>query len=475
MNEKETYTCSLCHKTFTKEEADEKLLCDFPDHGVTLCMECAERAMQENIVKAINSGSEINKKYVNQNGQVMNPAAVMRDEALANKEQMEGLNHIRKIVSTNTPAKIKAHLDEYIIGQDNAKRILSVAVYNHYKRVMFDEMMKIKKSRGETIQNKSLPSQMKKSSILMLGPTGSGKTALLKALADYLDVPFAVTDTSSLTEAGYVGQDPETCVKNLYFAAGNNIEKAEHGIIFLDEFDKIARKTGTNRSTTSDPGHEGIQQALLKIIEGTVVNFNPSTARRNPDMPGVFIDTSNILFICGGAFEGIEDIIDKRVGSSNGFGFGKEDKLGLEEIDDDMERYNTLIDHLETEDVREYGILPEMLGRLPIICKLHQLGKEDLIHILTQPKDAIMKQFRWLFKLDGCELSIDKEALERIAEKALETKTGARALRTIVENLFLDTMYELPDKAAEGNNPIVRVSKDNVDSKELAVEYRTAA
>lgn len=272
-----------------------------------------------------------------------------------------------------------------------------------------------------------------------------------------------------------MGQDPETCIKNLYFASGNDIKKAEHGIVFLDEFDKISRKTGTNRSTTSDPGHEGVQQALLKIIEGTVVNFNPTTARRNPDMPGVFIDTSNILFVCGGAFEGIEDIVSRRVDSNNGFGFGKEDSLGIEDIDDDMERYNKLIDNLTTEDLKEYGILPEMLGRLPITCKLHQLSKKDLVHILTQPKDAIMKQFRWLFRLDGCELAVDNEALEEIAQQALDTKTGARALRTIVENLFLDTMYDLPDAAAKGEHPIVHVTKDNIETKDFAVEYRTAA
>lgn len=304
------------------------------------------------------------------------------------------------------------------------------------------------------------------------------KTALLKALAKYLDVPFAITDSSSLTESGYVGMDPETCIKNLYFAAGNNVQRAEHGIVFLDEFDKLARKSGTSRSTTADPGREGVQQALLKIVEGTVVNFNPTATRRNPDQPGINLDTSNVLFIVGGAFEGIEDVIEDRLSESNGFGFGRDDEDGLDDIDDEAERYNALIDKIKTEDIKEYGIIPEMLGRLPIVCTLHQLKEEDLIHILTQPKDAIMKQYRKLFHLDGCDLKFDLDALKEVAHKALETKTGARSLRTIIENLLLDTMYDLPDLAAkseDGIRPIVHVTKKNIEDKKFDIEYPAKA
>ena len=273
--------------------------------------------------------------------------------------------------------------------------------------------------------------------------------------------------------------DPDTCIKNLVTAAGGNIKRAEHGIIFLDEFDKLARKTGTNRSTTSDPGHEGVQQALLKIIEGTVVNINMNTHRRNPDMPGVDVNTENILFVCGGAFEGIEDIIDRRVDENNGFGFGKEDKLGLEDVDDEAERYNKLIDNVSVDDVKDYGILPEMMGRLPILCKLHQLTEDDLLHILTQPKDAIIKQYRTLFYLDGCGLSFDDEALHVIAKKAIETKTGARSLRTIIEGLLIDTMYDLPDLASkakeDGTHPVIHVTKDAIEKKNFEIEYQAAA
>lgn len=474
--EQKTYKCTLCGKEIPAEEAEVKVSLDFPDHGITVCAECAEKALRDNIAKAAATLNleQVNQKFVGENGKPLNPASIMRTEAVKSKVQDMQLDHLRKIVSANTPSKIKAHLDQYIIGQEDAKRTLSVAVYNHYKRILYKEMSEERKRRGESIPD-ALPSTMKKSNIIMLGPSGTGKTAILKALSEYLDVPFAITDASALTEAGYVGQDPETCVKNLYIAAGKDVKKTECGIVFLDEFDKISRKSGTNRSTTADPGHEGIQQALLKIIEGTVVNFNPDTRRRNPDAQGVYVDTSNILFICGGAFEGIEDIISNRVDENNGFGFGKEDSLGLEDEKDEAKRYNKLIDHIKTDDIKEYGILPEMLGRLPIICKLHQLSEEDLVRILTEPKDAILKQFAQLFRFDGCSLKFEHEALTEIAKKAIETKTGARSLRTIVENMLLDTMYDLPDMSAGGKHPVITVTKESVESKEFAVDYKTAA
>lgn len=474
MGEK-VYTCDKCHKQFTEEEAQAKVLIYDPQKDFTLCAECAEHLMRKNVEHMQEQDIEV---PTNQQGIPLDPASAIRDNVAMRHAEQNKLSHMRDVISHTTPAKIKAHLDEYIIGQEDAKRTLSVAVYNHYKRVMYQDALKVWRREGKKIPA-SLPSEMKKSNILLLGQTGSGKTAILKALANYLDVPFAITDASSLTEAGYVGMDPETCVKNLLTAAGGDVERAEHGIIFLDEFDKLARKSGTNRSTTSDPGHEGVQQALLKIIEGTVANINMKTHRRNPDMPGIDVNTENILFVCGGAFEGIEDIIDDRISEGNGFGFGKEDAIGLDETDNEADRYNKLIDHVKTDDVKDYGILPEMLGRLPIICTLHQLKEDDLVHILTQPKDAIVKQFRKLFDIDGCDLHFDDDALREIAKKAIETKTGARSLRTILEGLLLDTMYDLPDLSAnareKGERPVVSVTKDSVETKNFEIEYKAAA
>jgi ATP-dependent Clp protease ATP-binding subunit ClpX len=254
-------------------------------------------------------------------------------------------------------------------------------------------------------------------------------------------------------------------------AAGQDTKKAEHGIIFLDEFDKLARKSGANLSITSDPSRESVQQALLKIIEGSVVNFNPSSTRRNPDQPGIYMDTSNILFVVGGAFEGIEKIIDKRISTEGGFGFGSNDELGLDNLDDEIERHNKLIDNITTEDFTKFGIIPELLGRTPIICKMHNLTTEEMVRILTEPKNAIIKQYQTMFVMDRCKLKFSKEALEAVAEKAIKTKTGARALRTIVENILLDTMYDLPDKCRNAQNmqSTVTITKENVNGEPVEI------
>ncbi len=471
--ENRIYTCTHCDH----QGPSEDFVFFFPKENICLCNECVERAMRENVKQAVENGEPI--RYVGQNGEVLNPADAIRAQVLHGKQMQDSLAHMRQVIATNTPARLKAHLDELIIGQEDAKKVLSVAVYNHYKRILYDEMVKQNRQMGKTI-NPALPSTMKKSNIIMVGPSGTGKTALLKAMAEFLDVPFAITDASSLTESGFVGLDPDTCIKNLYNAAGQDVKKAEHGIIFLDEFDKLARKSGTSRSLTADPGREGVQQALLKIIEGTVVNFNPSAARRNPDAPSIYMDTSNILFVCGGAFEGIDDIIARRIDASNGFGFGRGDELGLEDVDDEAERYNMLIDHITNDDIKEYGIIPEMLGRLPITCKLHQLKEQDLVHILTEPKDAILKQFRMLFNFDHCSLHFDDAALKAIAKKAIRTKTGARSLRTIVENMFIDIMYELPEiagRAGKDQRTVIHVSEENVEDRKFKIEYqqKTAA
>ncbi len=455
--------CSSCGKEIPSEELESKMMFPDPETGTALCFSCAQKMMAMAAAK---------QRYEN-NG----ASELEREQAIAAKIQMqrEAAKQLFEIMSNESPAKIKAHLDKYIIGQDGAKKVLSVAVYNHYKRLAFYEAQKCKElETGKKIEGLA---QLDKSNILMLGPTGTGKTAILKAIALYLGVPFTVVDSSTLTQSGYVGSDPETCVRQLWEEAGKDREKTERGIIFLDEFDKIARKSGTNRSTSADPGHEGVQQALLKIVEGTKVHFTQGN-RKHPDAPTIEVDTTNILFVCGGAFEGIEKIIAKRVETGNGFGYTHVDKLGLDELKDKADRFNRLIEEVTPDDVKEYGIIPEMLGRLPIMCKLHQLKEDDLVRILTEPKNAIIKQFAVLFDMDGCRLKPDREALREIAREAIKTGTGARSLRTIIEGVLLDTMYDLPrisEQATEGTKPMIHLTKEAVKSKKLSVEYVAVA
>lgn len=331
------------------------------------------------------------------------------------------------ILAKNKPHIIKEYLDEYIINQDRAKKILSVAVYNHYKRMKygFDH-------EGEA--------GIEKSNVIMLGPSGCGKTALLSNLSRLLDVPFAVTDASSLTEAGFVGADVEVAVRNLYYAADKDRGKAEHGIIYLDEFDKIARKSGANNSITADPGHEGVQQSLLKMLEGSVVEFAARGQRKHPEAPTIKVDTKNILFIVGGAFVGIEKIIEKRLKQAEaniGFGAQVQGK-------DDKPKFNELIHKVRPEDLMEYGIIPEIVGRLPIICTLESLDEDALLRVLTEPKNAPVKQYEKLLSIDNVELDFKEAALRAVAKKAIERKTGARSLRSIIEDTMLDVMFDIP-------------------------------
>jgi ATP-dependent Clp protease ATP-binding subunit ClpX len=320
------------------------------------------------------------------------------------------------------PTEIKAEMDKYVIGQDKAKRILAVAVYNHYKRI------NQKKSVNEV--------EIEKSNILLIGPTGTGKTLLAKTLAKILNVPFTIADATVLTEAGYVGEDVENILVRLYQASNYNLEKTQQGIIYIDEIDKISRKSG-NPSITRDVSGEGVQQAILKILEGTISSIPPKGGRKHPEQNLVNIDTSNILFICGGAFEGLEDIIRHRVGEKN-IGFEK-DVLSGKKLSK-SELYNMVL----SEDLIQYGLIPEMIGRLPVLTPLNELDRESLFRVLTEPKNALIKQYQKLLELENIELTFHQEALKEIVNKALATKTGARSLRSIMEDVMLEIMYQIP-------------------------------